>query len=141
MWAAGAAVVLVAVAFALDHLAEAGAAAVCAAAFFVPGLLFLRYWRQLYVRDVALEHAAKLADEAGVTDGKRLGEALGVPEADATKILATAIREGVLDGEIDSKGRFVSATTPRCPSCSAAAPRSAAKGPCPSCGAAMIRGG
>jgi len=113
---------------------------VCAAAFAVPGFLFLRYWRQLYVRDVALAHAAKLADEAGITDGKKLGDALNVPEEDATKILATALREGHLLGAMDSKGRFVSATAPRCPSCGAAAPRSASRGACPSCGAAMTGG-
>ncbi len=140
LWAAGAAIVLMAVALVLDHVAEAAAAVLCATAFFVPGLLFLRYWRQLYARDLALARAAKLADEAGVTDGKRLGIQLKVPEADATKILAIAIREGHLKGEMDPKGRFVSATTPRCPACGAAAPRSAGRGTCPSCGAAMAGG-
>lgn len=129
-----------AVAFTLNHVPEAAAAALCAAVFFVPGFLFLRYWRRLYVRDLALAHAAKLADEAGVTDGKRLGSQLNVPEEDATKILATALREGHLQGELDSKGRFVSASAPRCPSCGAAAPRSSSRGPCPSCGTSMMRG-
>lgn len=140
LWAAGAAAVLVAVALVLDHLAEGAAAALCAAAFFVPGVLFLRYWRQLAARDLALAHAAKLADEAGVTDGSKLGEQLQVPEADAKKILTIAIREGHLRGEIDAKGRFISATTPRCPRCGAPAPRSASHGTCPSCGAAMAGG-
>ncbi len=140
LWAAGAAAMLVAVALVLDHVAEGAAAALCAALFFVPGLLFLRYWRQLSARDLALIHAAKLADEAGVTDGKRLGELLHVPEEDARKILTIAIREGHLQGEMDAKGRFVSATTPRCPSCGAAAPRSAGRGTCPACGASMAGG-
>lgn len=129
-----------AVALALNHAPEAGAAALCAGVFFVPGFLFLRYWRQLFVRDLALAHAAKLADDAGVMDGKSLGSALTVPEDDATKILATAIREGLLQGELDSKGRFVSATAPRCPSCGAAAPRNAGRGACPSCGRPMTGG-
>ena len=140
LWAAGAALVLMAVALVLGHVAEAAAAALCAAVFFVPGLLFLRYWRQLYARDLALAHAANLADQAGVTDGKRLGAQLEVPEEDATKILAIAIREGHLSGEMDAKGRFVSATTPRCPSCRAAVPRSAVNGTCPSCGATLAGG-
>lgn len=141
LWAAGAAVVLMAVALALGHIFEASAAALCAAVFFVPGLLFLRYWRRLYVRDVALAHAAKLADEAGVMDGKALGAQLDVPEEDATKILKTAIREGHLRGEVDARGRFVSMSAPHCLACSAAVPRTAVPGPCPSCGAAMAGGG
>ncbi len=140
LWAAGAAAVLMAVALVLNHVAEGAAAALCAAVFFVPGFLFLRYWRRLYARDLALAHAAKLADEAGVTDGRQLGEQLQVSEDDAKKILTIAIREGHLQGALDSNGRFVSATTPRCPSCGAAAPRGAGRGKCPSCGAAMVGG-
>ncbi len=140
LWAAGAATVLVGVAFALGHVPEGAAALLCAAVFFIPGLLFLGYWRQLYVRDIALAHAAKLADDAGITDSRTLGSELKVPEQDARRILTTAIREGLLQGELDAEGRFVSATAPRCPSCGAAAARSAGRGPCPSCGAAMTGG-
>jgi hypothetical protein len=140
LWAAGAALVLAAVAFVLAHGSEAAAALLCSAVFFVPGFLFLRYWRRLYARDLALAHAAKLADEAGITDGKRLGSQLHVPEGDAAKILATALREGHLQGEMDAKGQFVSATAPRCPSCGEAAPRAASRNTCPSCGRPMARG-
>lgn len=140
LWATGAAAVLMAVALALSHAFEAGAAALCAGAFFVPGLLFLRHWRRLYVRDLALIRVAKVADEVGVADGKALAKELDVPEADVTKILQTAIREGHLQGQVDEKGRFVSATTPRCAACGAAVPRGAAKSACPSCGASMAGG-
>lgn len=141
LWAAGATAVLMIVAFALSRLFEASAAALCAVVFFVPGLLFLRYWRRLHVRDLALAHAAKLAEEAGVTDGKALGVQLDVSEDDATKILQTAIREGQFRGERDKKGRFVAATAPRCPACGAALSRTTKPGPCPSCGAAIPGGG
>jgi hypothetical protein len=140
LWAAGAAAVLMVVAFALSRLFEGGAAALCAAVFFVPGLLFLRHWRRLYLRDLALAHAAKLAEDAGVTDGKALGAQLEVSEEDATKILQTAIREGQFHGERDKKGRFVAATAPRCPACGVAIPRTTKAGPCPSCGAAIPGG-
>lgn len=129
------------VALVLAHAAEAGAAALCAAVLFIPGLLFLREWRRLYVRDLALVHAAQLAEEEGVTDGKALGERLHVPEADAAKILRIAIREGRLWGEVDDKGRFVSGTAPRCAACGAAVPRASVPGPCPSCGAPVMRSG
>ncbi len=141
LWAAGAAAALMVAAFALSRLFEASAAALCAAVFFVPGLLFLRYWRRLYVRDLALAHAAKVAEEAGVTDGKALGAQLDVSEEDATRILRTAIREGQFHGERDKKGRFVAATAPRCPTCGAAVPRITKPGVCPSCGAAIPGGG
>ncbi|HYM39793.1 MAG TPA: hypothetical protein VEY12_06590 [Thermoplasmata archaeon] len=140
LWAAGAAAVLMAVALALSRVFEASAAALCAAVFFVPGLLFLRQWRRLHVRELALAHAAKLADDAGVTDGRSLAKELDVPEADATKILRTAVREGHLHGEVDASGRFVSATAPRCPACGSAVPRTALGKACPSCGAAVPGG-
>ncbi len=139
-WATGATAVLAAVAFGLDRLFEMTAAALCAAIFFVPGLVFLRHWRRLYVRDLALAHAAKLAEEAGVVDAKTLAEKLDVPEADATKILQLAIREGLAKGEVDDRGGFVSVTAPRCTRCGKALPRSARGGPCPACGAAVPGG-
>ena len=140
LWASGAAAVLMVMAIVLSRLFEASAAGLCAALFFIPGLLFFRYWRQLYARDLALAHAAKLAEEAGVTDGKALGAQLEVSEADAAKILRTAIREGHFQGEVDKRGRFVAATAPRCPACGAAIPRSTKAGACPSCGAAIPGG-
>ncbi len=138
--AAGAAGLLMLVGFGLGHAFEGAAAGICAAAFLVPGLLFLNQWRRLASRDLALAHAAKLADEAGVTDGRALAKQLDVSEEDASKILQTALREGVLQGEIDPRGRFVSTTAPRCASCGAALPRSATHGPCPSCGASVTGG-
>ena len=132
--AAATAGVLAAVALGLAHAFEAGAAAACAVVFFVPGLLFLRYWRQLGSRELALAHVARLAEEAGVADAKDLAQTLEVAEADATKILRIAIREGRLRGEVDAKGRFVAASAPRCATCGTAVPRSREKEACPSCG-------
>ncbi len=140
-WAAGAAAVLAAVAFGLGRVFESSAAALCAAVFFVPGLGFLRHWRRLYVRDLALAHAAKLAEDAGVVDAQTLAKQLDVSEADATKILKLAIREGLAKGEVDDRGGFVSATAPRCPKCGKALAWSARGGPCPACGTAVPGGG
>lgn len=141
LWAAGAAAVLTAVAFTLSHVFEASAAALCAAVFFVPGLVFLRYWRRLYARDVALAHAAEVAEEEGVVDAKTLGKKLDLPEADATKVLRLALQEGHAKGELDDRGGFVSATAPRCATCGTALPRSLRGGSCPACGAALPGGG
>ncbi len=140
LWAAGAAVVLAAVAAVLSRLFEATAAALCAAVFFLPGLAFLRYWRRLYVRDLALAHAAKIAEEVGVVDAQTLGKKLDVSEADATKILELAIREGHAKGEVDDRGSFVSATAPRCATCGKPLPRVARGGSCPACGT-VVPGG
>ncbi len=140
LWAAGAAAVLAVVAVVLSRPFEAAAATLCAAVFFVPGLLFLRYWRRLYVRDLALVHAAKVADELGVIDAKTLAQKLDVPEADATKILQLALREGHAHGEIDARGGFVSATAPRCAACGKAYPRVGTASSCPGCGAALPGG-
>lgn len=131
---------LAAIALGLAHGFEASAAALCAVVFFVPGLLFLRYWQQLASRDLALVHAAKVAEEEGVADPKTLGEKLDVPSADATKILRIAIHEGRLRGEIDSSGRFVAADAPRCAACGAPVARSLRSGPCPSCGRPIAEG-
>ncbi len=132
--AAATAAALAAVGLGLAHTFEAGAAGLCALVFFVPGLLFLRYWRQLGSRDLALAHVAGLAERAGVTDVKVLGETLEISEADAAKIVQIALREGRLQGTLDDAGRFVSATAPRCAGCRTPVPRSAVPGPCPSCG-------
>lgn len=128
------------IALGLAHAFEASAAALCAAVFFVPGLLFLRYWRQLGSRDLALAHVARVAEEAGVADAKALAEALHVPEADAAKILRIAIREGRLRGEVDAQGRFVAATAPRCAACGTPVPRRLVRDPCPSCGKPLAGG-
>lgn len=141
LWVAGAAAVLMGVAVALSRVFEATAAGLCAAVFFVPGLLFLRYYRRLYVRDLALAHAARIAEDEGVMDAKTLGKKLEVPEADATKILQLAIREGHAKGELDEQGGFVSATAPRCPTCGKVLPRALRGGSCPACGTAVQGGG
>ncbi len=135
------AIALAAVAASLAHAFEAGAAALCAGVFFVPGLLFLRYWRRLGSRELALAHVANLAEGAGVAESRALGEQLEIPEADTTKILQTAIREGHLRGEVDASGRFVAASAPRCPACGTAVPRTAGAGLCPSCGKPLPGGG
>ncbi len=134
------AVALSAIALGLAHAFEAGASALCALVFFVPGLLFLRYWRQLGSRDLALAHVAQVAEERGVADAKALGAALDLPEADAAKILRIAIREGRLRGEVDVSGRFVAATAPRCSACGTPVPRSLVREPCPSCGRPIAGG-
>ncbi len=131
---AGTAAILALVGAGLAHLFEAAAAGVCAAVFFVPGLLFFRYWQRLASRDLALAHAATLAEDAGVTDGRALAAQLDVPEADATKILRIAVREGRLRGEVDASGRFVAASAPRCAACGSPVPRTLGSRPCPSCG-------
>jgi hypothetical protein len=138
--AAATAAVLAAVAFGLAHGFEAGAAALCALVFFIPGLLFLRYWQRLGSRELALAHAAAVAEEAGVADAKTLAEKLEIPAADATKIVRIAIREGRLRGELDPSGRFIAASTPRCAACGTPVPRSVSSGPCPSCGKPVAGG-
>ncbi len=140
MGAAVVALALSGIALGLAHVFEAGAAALCAAVFFVPGLLFLRYWRQLGSRDLALAHVAGVAEDMGVADAKGLGEALHLPEADAAKILRIAIREGRLQGEVDPKGLFVAASAPRCAACGAPVPRQLVHDPCPSCGKPVAGG-
>ena len=139
--AAATALGLAAVALGLAHAFEAGAAALCGAAFFVPGFLFLRQWRLLGSRELALGHVAQLAEERGVADAKALARTLGVPEADALKVVGIAIREGKLRGVIDARGVFVAASAPRCVACGAPVPRNVAPGPCPSCGQPMAGGG
>lgn len=139
--AATTAAVLAAVALGLAHGFEAAAAALCAAVFVVPGLLFLRYWRRLAARDLALAHVAAIAEAAGVTDAKTLAKKLDLPEADAAKIVRIALREGRLRGELDANGRFIAASAPRCPACGTACPRVPGPAACPSCGAPLAGGG
>ncbi len=133
--------VLAAVALGLSHGFEAGAAALCALLFVIPGLLFLRYWQRLASRDLALAHVATVAEEAGVADAKSLAKELDIPAADAAKILRIAIREGRLRGELDAAGRFVAASARRCAACGTPVPRTEESRPCPSCGKPLAGGG
>lgn len=137
LWAAGAAAVLALVALVLSRSFEASAAALCAVVFVLPGLLFLRYWRTLSARDLALVHAAKIAEELGVADAATLGKRLDITEADADKIIRIAIGEGHATGTIEEDGRYVSVSAPRCPKCGRALPRAAVPGRCDRCGAAV----
>lgn len=135
------AVALAGVALGLAHTFEAGAAAVCALVFFIPGLLFLRQWQRLGSRELALAHVAGLAEAEGVVDAKTLAEKLSVPEADAAKIVRIAIREGRLQGEMDASDRFVASSAPRCAACGQPVPRSLGHGTCPACGHSAAGGG
>lgn len=121
------------VGLALARADAAGAAAICAVVFFVPGLAFLNHSRRLRARDAALLHVAGLVRDAGVVDADGIAEALDVPREDAARILRTAASEGHLRGRLDG-GRFVAADAPRCGSCDEPVPRRAFGGPCPRCG-------
>lgn len=131
-FAAGGAMLAV-VGFVLAQSDAAGAAALCAVAFFVPGLAFFNYSLRLRARDAALLHVAGLARDAGVVHADRIAEELQVPRPDAEKILSRAVSEGHLRGRLDG-GRFIADDAPRCPSCGEAIPRSTVGMPCPRCG-------
>lgn len=137
---AGVMAVLALVALSLAEAPAAGAAGVCAAAFFVPGLFFLNYTRRLRLRDAALAHAAQIAELKGVTEAATMAKELHVPTKDAELILRKAIAEGILQGEVDNEGRFVSANVSRCPSCGAPLSRDANPSRCPRCGTALSGG-
>lgn len=107
---AGVAAVLAFAGAALQQALSVAAASLCAALFLVPGLYFLAYARHLRARDIALAHAAAFATARGTLEPKDLAAELRVPEADAGKILRTAVREGYLRGRFDERGRFVAAS-------------------------------
>ncbi|HEY7587203.1 MAG TPA: hypothetical protein VIB49_00425 [Thermoplasmata archaeon] len=125
------------IALGLSQALAAGAATLCAIVFFVPGLYFLNHARRLLLKDVALAHAGRFAESRGVIDAEALGKELGVPAADAAKILLKAIREGYAKGEMSEAGSFVAASAPRCASCGAPVSREPQPEKCPSCGAAF----
>ncbi len=131
---AGTMVLLALVGLYLAQVPAAGAAGLCAALFFAPGLFFLNRTRRRYLRDTALAHVARLAKEKGVTNAGELSHALDIPRKDAELILRRAIAEGLLQGEIDAQGRFISADAPRCPRCHEPVPREARPAACPRCG-------
>lgn len=133
-------VILAVIALSLSQGFAAGAAGLCAVLFFVPGLFFLNHTRRLYLRDVALAHAAQLADSKGVTDVETTAKELDLPRKDAELILRKAIDEGLLRGDLDTAGRFVATSAPRCPSCKAPLARDKATGVCPRCGASLAGG-
>jgi hypothetical protein len=138
---AGTMVVLAALALLLSQTLAATAAGLCAVAFFIPGVFFLNQTRRLFLRDLALTHAAQLAESKGVTDADAMAKELAVPREDAEKILRKAIVEGHVQGEIDAAGRFVSAATPRCPRCHMPLAKDETMRTCPRCGAALAQGG
>lgn len=132
-----AAAVLALVGLAISQPQGAGAAAVCAAAFFVPGLAFFNYARRLRLREVALMHVAEFVEARGAVDADDIAEKLSVPRGDAEKILQRAVAEDRVRGAFDDRGRFVSERAKRCGSCSTPVPMAADA--CPSCGAAVSR--
>ncbi len=130
-------VLLAFVGLALSQVPAAGAAGLCAAVFFVPGLFFLNRTRRRYLRDTALAHAARLAERKGVTEAAELAQALDVPTKDAEMILRKAIAEGALKGELNAQGRFVSPEARRCPRCQEPIAKDARPAVCPRCGAPL----
>lgn len=137
MAVSGAAGILAVAGLLLAQGGSAGAAALCAAAFFVPGLAFYNYARKLQLRDAALVHVAGLAREAGVIGTDRIARVLGVGVEDAEKIVGRAIGEGHLKGKLDERGRFVAEDAPRCEACGEPVPRDAVPAACPRCGRAL----
>ncbi|MGQ0797396.1 MAG: hypothetical protein ACT4OI_06000, partial [Methanobacteriota archaeon] len=131
-----AAAVLALVGLAIGQMQGAAAAAVCTAAFFVPGLVLFNYARRLRLRDVALAHVVEFVKAHGAIDADGLATELSVPRGDADKILRRAVAEGRLRGAFDDQGRFVSEGTLRCGRCGTPLPTADA---CPSCGAAIAR--
>ncbi len=137
---AGTMAILALIALGLSQPPASAAAALCAAAFFIPGLFFLNYSRRLQLRDMALAHAAQLADSHGVTDATAVAKELDVRAKDAEAILRRAIDEGFLRGTIDAKGRFVSVNAARCPACQEPLAKDAGVRACPRCGATVPGG-
>lgn len=137
MAVSGAAGILAVAGLLLAQAGSAGAAALCAAVFFVPGLAFYHYARKLQLRNAALVHVAGLAREAGVIGTDRIAGVLGVRVEDAEKIVRRAIGEGHLKGKLDARRRFVAEDAPRCEACGEPVPRDAAAGACPRCGGAL----
>lgn len=99
---------LAAAAAVLRETLSISAASLCSAVFLVPGLYFLGYARHLRAREVALTHAAAFAETRRVLEVPDLAAELKISNADAEKILRTAVREGHLRGRFDPEGRFVS---------------------------------
>jgi hypothetical protein len=126
---------LAAIAVVLGQALSAGAAALCAGALAVPGLIFLNQSYRLFIRNIALGHVSSMVEREGGTDVGALANELGVPEADAKRILQKAIKEGYVNGEIDGQGRFVSADSVRCPNCGKRRPKTLKAEFCDGCGA------
>ncbi len=104
---AGTAAILAVIGAALQRALSVAAASLCAVVFFIPGVYFLGYARRLQTRDLALAHAAAYAHARGTLEIKDLASELGVPDADAKKILQTAVRDGHIRGRFDDRGRFI----------------------------------
>lgn len=112
----------------------AGASALCAVLFAVPGLLFLGRIRQIRAREAALAYVGDVGGRRGVLDPAELAEEFDIPAQDAAKILKKAVLEGYATGDVDDRGTFVASTAPRCPSCGRGLSRDS-RGSCPVCGA------
>lgn len=117
--------------------AASGSAALCAAAFFVPGAVFLTYGHRLHLRGIALRHVATFAGERGVVDMTSLAEEIHVPREVAERILRKAIAEDLVAGSFDARGRFVSSGAHQCPACGSPVPRGPETVACPECGRAL----
>ena len=100
--------VLALAAIVLSQPASAGAAALCAGTFGIPGILFLLEARHGRTREAALLHIEGLVREKGLADAGGLAAELGISRENAEKILQRAIREGYLAGSPES-GRLLPA--------------------------------
>lgn len=118
---------------------SAGAAALCTGVFVAPGLILAGYARHLAVREAALKHVNAIAQDRDILDANVLAEELKVSREDAEKILKIGAREGHLQGTFDAKGRFITASAPRCPSCGTPYHRNLPSPSCAVCGAAIPR--
>jgi hypothetical protein len=118
-----------------SQTAAAGAAAICAIAFLVPGLALFNYGRLLHLRTMALTHVRDFVEERGAISVDELAAYLSVPRGDADKILRKAIREGHVRGSLDDRGRFISSAAVRCRVCDTPSPKNTPV--CPRCGAVM----
>jgi len=108
---AGGSAILAVAGAALQQTLSATAASLCAAVFLVPGLFFFAYQRRFRARDLALAHVAAIARARGTLDLGDLAGELQVSREDVEKVLRTAVREGLLQGTFDARGRFVAATS------------------------------
>lgn len=116
-----------------------GASVLCAIAFFIPGLAFINYARQLRFREQLIGRVAALAQDRGVVGLDAFSREMGVKREDAEWLLRQAVAEGRINGSFEPDG-FVASTALRCPSCKRPSPRSMVGGRCPHCAAPLPSG-